>query len=138
MSLISSTPRASKGIQIFKNLSAKNSISDIIKEQNFKLIHNKNQGGFQIIDTLKDNGDILDETFNKISRNNGIVSNSTNYFINPENKYFNIQINLPKETRDNKINQQEIKINQIFESQKDKINAIDEKKLDDILKKLKI
>lgn len=139
MSLISPSTKATKGIQIFKNLSAKNAITDIIKNQNFRLIHNKNQGGFQIIDSLKDdNEEFINETFNKFSRNNGIIANATNYNISPDNKYFDVKVSLTKEVRDEKITQQEIKINRIFESQKDKIDAIDEKKLDDILKKLKL
>ena len=138
LALIAHTAKATKGVQLFKNLSIKNLICDILKNQNFRLINNKNQGGFEIIETLKQSADenLISEAFSKISKNPGQTISATNYQIHPDNPYF--KVDLSKKTADKTIKQQGDRINQIFETQKTKINEIDEKKLDDILKKLKL
>lgn len=139
LGLISSGIKAARGVQVFKSLPAKQTIIDIVKDQGFKLIATRATGGFQTITTLKGSDDEFPSApFDKLARGINLVCNSFNLVLSPDNDYFQAAATLPKEVRDETIHQQERKINQIFESQQEKLDAIDERKLDDILKKLKL
>ncbi|MBR2055559.1 MAG: hypothetical protein IJ970_00710, partial [Mycoplasmataceae bacterium] len=130
--------RATKGQQIFKNLNKKNIIRDIIKNKNTKFVVNTNNNQIIFVDFDKQNltNNIIDDNFEKISKTPGFVFPLIDYKINKENDYFKVHSN--HNEADKIIENAEKRINKIFETNEQKLKEIDDKKIDEVLKKLKI
>lgn len=138
---ISYGQKATKGQQLIKNLSFKKVIRDIIavknKQNNNEFIINGEQKleSFNFKQNMEISN-ILDDNFKKISKSNGYVYPNINYQINSHNNYFNVKFD--QQTSNQIIKEAEEKINQIYQTNEKKLKEIDDKKIDDILKKLKI
>ena len=130
--------RATKGQQIFKNLNKKIVIRDIIKNKNTKFVVNTKNNQIILIDFDKQKvtNNIIDDNFEKISKVSGFVFPIIDYKINQENDYFKIGKN--QNEADKIVENAKEKINKIFETNEQKLKEIDDKKIDEILKKLKI
>lgn len=129
--------RATKGQQLIKNLSPKKIIKDIIKNVKTTFITNSNnQIAISEIDKSTYVDQIIDDQFNKISKINGNTYPVINYNVDTNNEYFNVKFD--NVTSNEIIQKAEEKINQVFKSNEERLKEIDDDKIDDILKKLKI
>lgn len=137
-SMIAYSSRATKGQQLIKGLNSKKIIRDIIKNQKTFFIVNTqdNKISIQEFDKSTNIDNVLDDSFNKISKINGIYYPISNYQISLENSYFNVKFD--KQFSNEIINKAEEKINKIFKTNEDRLKEIDDDKIDEILKKLKI
>ncbi|MBD5423062.1 MAG: DNA topoisomerase IV subunit A [Mycoplasma sp.] len=134
---IAYSSRATKGQQLIRNLSPKKIIRDVIKNRKTKFILNNN-GHIDLIDfdrsSVIDN--IMDDNFNKISKVNGMSYPIINYQVNDQNSYFKVKFD--NQSSNEVIKQAEEKINNVFKTNEERLKEIDDTKIDDILKKLKI
>ena len=130
--------RATKGQQFFKNLSSKNIIRDIIRNQktNFVINTNNNQIIMLNFDHTTNIDNIINDNFAKISKISGVAYPIINYNINENNEYFKVKFD-PK-TSNEIVDEATKKINKVFETNEKRLKEIDDTKIDDILKKLKI
>ncbi len=130
--------RATKGQQFFKNISSKNIVRDIIKNQptNFVINTNNNQIVMMNFNHTANIDNIINDNFAKISKISGIAYPIINYNINENNQYFKVQFD--QKTSNEIVEEATTKINKIFETNEKRLKEIDETKIDDILKKLKI
>lgn len=130
--------RATKGQQFFKNISSKNIVRDIIKNQatNFVINTNNNQIVMMNFNHTANIDNIINDNFAKISKIPGIAYPIINYNINENNQYFKVQFD--QKTSNEIVEEATTKINKIFETNEKRLKEIDETKIDDILKKLKI
>ncbi len=130
--------RATKGQQFFKNISSKNIVRDIIKNQatNFVINTNNNQIVMMNFNHTANIDNIINDNFAKISKIPGIAYPIINYNINENNQYFKVQFD--QKTSNEIVEEAATKINKIFETNEKRLKEIDETKIDDILKKLKI
>ncbi len=130
--------RATKGQQFFKNISSKNIVRDIIKNQatNFVINTNNNQIVMMNFNHTANIDNIINDNFAKISKIPGIAYPVINYNINENNQYFKVQFD--QKTSNEIVEEAATKINKIFETNEKRLKEIDETKIDDILKKLKI
>ncbi len=85
--------RATKGQQFFKNISSKNIVRDIIKNQatNFVINTNNNQIVMMNFNYTANIDNIINDNFAKISKIPGIAYPIINYNINENNQYFKVQ-----------------------------------------------
>ncbi len=130
--------RATKGQQFFKNISSKNIVRDIIKNQatNFVINTNNNQIVMMNFNHTANIDNIINDNFAKISKIPGIAYPIINYNISENNQYFKVQFD--QKTSNEIVEEAATKINKIFETNEKRLKEIDETKIDDILKKLKI
>ena len=137
-SSIAYSSRATKGQQLIKNLSSKKIIRDIIKNKHTIFIINRNDNKIELqqFDKSSNVENVLDDTFNKISKTSGYCYPIINYNISNENEYFNVKFD--KQTSNEIMEKAEEKINKVFKTNEDRLKEIDDDKIDEILKKLKI
>ena len=130
--------RATKGQQFFKNLSSKNIIRDIIRNQktNFVINTNNNQIMMLNFDHTTNIDNIINDNFAKISKISGVAYPIINYNINENNEYFKVKFD--QKTSNEIVDEATKKINKAFETNEKRLKEIDDTKIDDILKKLKI
>ena len=130
--------RATKGQQLFKNLSSKNIIRDIIRNQktNFVINTNNNQIIMLNFDHTTNIDNIINDNFAKISKISGVAYPIINYNINENNEYFKVKFD--QKTSNEIVDEATKKINKVFETNEKRLKEIDDTKIDDILKKLKI
>lgn len=136
MSLIAFSSRSTKGLQLMKNIDSKHIIRDIIKnDEKIKFVNNKTNNSIELVNEFKlktnINNNFVDQNSSKISKNNGVIFPIYTYQIDLENPYF-IQKKEKIEV-ESYMKKAEDKINKTFEENEEKI-----KKIDDILKKIKI
>lgn len=140
-SSISYGSKATKGQQLLRNLSVKKVIRDIVANKNrqstIEFIINNDHGieSFNFSQNIALNN-ILDDNFKKIGKTNEYIYPNVDYQINPHNNYFKVKFD--QQTSNEIIQKAEEKINKIFQTNEERLKEIDDKKIDDILKKLKI
>lgn len=141
LSIISYSSRANKGLQLFKNNLTKNTIRDIIKidDKTKLIILSKTDNKFDLMNlsNLKkmQENNFSDGSFSKITKTGNYVVSMTKIDLNEENEYFK---NVDKSQMSKIIDKAENKINQIYKTNEETLKKIDNKKIDEILKKLKI
>lgn len=140
-SSISYGSKATKGQQLLRNLSVKKVIRDIVanknKQSTIEFIINNDHGieSFNFSQNIALNN-ILDDNFKKIGKTNEYIYPNVDYQINPHNNYFKVKFD--QQTSNEIIQKGEEKINKTFQTNEERLKEIDDKKIDDILKKLKI
>ncbi len=137
-SIIGYSSRATKGQQLIKNLNSKKIIRDIIKNKKTIFVINTSDNKIYLQEFDKSNNieNLIDDNFNKITKVNGISYPIINYNISKDNEYFNVKFT--NEQSDEIMKNASEKINNIFKTNEERLNEIDDDKIDEILKKLKI
>ena len=79
---------------------------------------------------------IINDNFAKISKISGVAYPIINYNINENNEYFKVKFD--QKTSNEIVDEATKKINKVFETNEKRLKEIDDTKIDDILKKLKI
>ncbi len=137
-SLIAYTSRATKGQQLIKNLNSKKVIRDIIKNQKTQFIVNKSDNTIELYDYDRQSyvENVLDDNFNNISKTKGIHYPIINFNVNENNEYFDVKFD---DKKSNEIIEQSIeKIDKVFKTNEERLKEIDDDKIDEIMKKLKL
>lgn len=130
--------RATKGQQLIKGLSSKKILRDIIinKKTIFIINEQDNKISIQEFDRKSHIDNVIDDSFNKVSKINGYCYPVINFNINEDNQYFNVKFD--NKTSNEIIKNAEEKINKAFKTNEERLNEIDYKELDEKLKKLKL
>ena len=136
-SSIASSSRAVKGQQLIKGLNAKKVIRDVIKNVKVNFIVNMD-GKIELQEFNRqvyiDN--VLDDSFNKISKSNGVCIPLINYNVSQDNEYFKVKFD--NQTSNEIMKNAEEKINNAFKTNEERLSEIDYDEIEEKLKKLKI
>lgn len=137
-SAISYSSRATKGQQLIKSLNSKKIIRDIIKNKPTNFIVNTNENKILIQNNINNSNieNFLNDSFNKISKINGYCYPILNYNVSLDNEYFKVKFD--NKTSNKIIEEAEEKINNVFKTNEKRLKEIDDDKIDEILKKIKI
>ena len=79
---------------------------------------------------------VLDDSFNKISKSNGVCIPLINYNVSQDNEYFKVKFD--NQTSNEIMKNAEEKINNAFKTNEERLSEIDYDEIEEKLKKLKI